>query len=194
MKLEKVCVYCASSRQTDHQFFSAARALGKLLANNKITVVYGGGAVGSMGHLADAALAAGGKVTGIIPRFMYDLEWAHQGLTELHIVDTLHSRKKQMIDGTDAVIALPGGSGTLEELLEAITWKRLGIYVNPIIIVNIQQFFDPLIELFNKIIEKKFMNERHGFMWTVVNSPEDVISAITNAPSWSSEARHFAAI
>ena len=129
MKLQKVCVYCASSRQTEPLFFSAAQALGKILALDKITVIYGGGAVGSMGHLADASLAAGGKVIGVIPRFMYDLEWAHQGLTELHVVENLHSRKRQMIDGTDAVIALPGGSGTLEVSLRRQSRVRSVMYV-----------------------------------------------------------------
>src|ERR1700685_4815085 len=125
MAIKRVCVYCASSRQCDAAYHDAAARLGRELARNKVTLVYGGGSVGSMGHLADAAIAEGGRVIGVLPRFMYDLEWGHRGLSELLIVNDLHERKRKMIAEVDAVIALPGGCGTLEELFEAITWKRL---------------------------------------------------------------------
>ena len=128
MTLERVCVYCASSRQTDGAYYEAAACLGRSLAQQGVAIVYGGGAVGSMGALADAALAEGGKVIGVLPRFMYDLKWGHRGLSEMLIVNDLHERKRLMIDEVDAVIALPGGCGTLEELFEAITWKRLGLF------------------------------------------------------------------
>jgi hypothetical protein len=147
-----------------------------------------------MGQLADAALAAGGKVVGVLPRFMYDLEWGHRGLTELRLVEDLHERKRLMIQEVDAVIALPGGSGTLEELFEAITWKRLGLYLNPIVLVNIRGFFNPCVELLSRCIEERFMDERHGTMWTLVERPEDVIEAIKTAPGWDSSARSFAAL
>ena len=194
MKIQKVCIYCASSRKADGVYFDAADRLGRILAKNGITIVYGGGSVGSMGKVADAALSDGGKVIGIIPRFMQELEWDHKGLSELIIVNDLHERKSQMIAGVDAVIALPGGSGTLEELLEAITWKRLGLFVNPIIIVNVHGFFSPLIKQFDNIIKEKFMKGRHSAMWTVVDTPEDVLAAIKNAPLWDAEARKFAAV
>ncbi|UCE07717.1 MAG: TIGR00730 family Rossman fold protein [bacterium] len=194
MKIQKICVYCASSSQTDQEYFDAADRLGRVLAKQGITIVYGGGSQGSMGYLADAALSEGGKVIGVIPDFMVDLEWSHEGLSELQIVNDLHQRKSRMIEEVDAVIALPGGCGTLEELLEAITWKRLGIFLQPIVLVNIRRFFDPLIELFENIIQEKFMDKRHHAMWTVVDKPENVLDAIKMAPKWNPEARYFAAI
>lgn len=145
-----------------------------------------------MGALADAALEAGGKLIGILPRFMDDLEWGHRSLTELRIADDIHQRKRWMIEDADAVVALPGGSGTLEELLEAITWKRLGLYVHPIVIVNVRGFYDPLVAMLDRTIAQRFMDERHRSMWTVVDRPEEVLEAIRRAPAWSAEARRFA--
>jgi len=194
MKLEKVCVYCASSRQSNSAYRTAARRLGEILANNSITVVYGGGAVGSMGALAEGALSSGGRVVGIIPHFMVEMEWANKKISDLIIVNDMAERKKKMIEGVDAVIALPGGSGTLEELMEAITWKRLGIYLNPIILVNTKRFFDPLIELLEKCVSEKFMDQKHNNMWSVVKEPVDVLPTILATPEWYKNARHFAAI
>jgi uncharacterized protein (TIGR00730 family) len=189
-----VCVYCASSRQSAPEFFAEAAALGRLLAEHSITLVYGGGAVGSMGTLAGAALAAGGRVIGVLPRFMYDLEWGHTGLTELQLVDDLHERKRRMIAEVDAIVALPGGSGTLEELMEAITWKRLGLFQEPIVLVNTRRFFDPLVALLERAIDERFMLERHRQMWTVVEQSADVVSAIQDAPEWPRDARAFATL
>jgi uncharacterized protein (TIGR00730 family) len=157
-----------------------------------VTIVYGGGSVGSMGALADAALASGGQLVGIIPKFMDDLEWGHKSLTELRLASDMHQRKRWMIEEVDAVVALPGGSGTFEELLEAITWKRLGLYVNPIVIVNVRGFYDPLRDLLERAIAERFMDVRHRDMWTFVERPEQVMEAVANAPLWSSEARSFA--
>jgi hypothetical protein len=139
----RVCVYCASSRQCDPIYHQAAARLGRELALAGHTTVYGGGSVGSMGYLADAALAAGGGVIGVIPSFMHDLEWAHRGLTELLVVNDMHERKRLMIDSVAAVVALPGGCGTFEELFEAITWKRLGLFGGAIVIVNTEDFYRP---------------------------------------------------
>ena len=194
VNIKKVCIYCASSNQTDKSFLDAASELGKILAENKISIVYGGGGAGSMGRVADAAMENGGEVLGIIPKFMVDLEWAHQGITKLDIVESMHERKELMIKGTDAVIALPGGSGTLEELLEAITWKRLGIYSRPIIIVNLNGFYDPLIQQFENCIKGSFMSELHGKIWSVVSKPDEVISAIINSEEWPDDARSYAAL
>jgi len=194
MQLKTVCVYCASSSRIDPVYLKAAQTLGKLMTRHAITIVYGGGAIGSMGELATAALNEGGNVIGIIPRFMQKLEWAHKGLSQLMVVQNLHQRKRMMIKGVDAVIALPGGSGTLEELLEAITWKRLGLFIKPIIIVNVNHFFDPLIAMFDKIIAENFMDERHQQMWTVVDESEAVIEGIQNSASWTKKSRQFAAL
>ena len=185
-------MYCASSTEAHPDHYGATRTLGRLLAEAGATIVYGGGSVGSMGALADAALAAGGRLVGILPRFMNDLEWGHKSLTELRLVDDMHQRKRMMLEEADAVVALPGGSGTFEELLEAITWKRLGLYVNPIVIVNVRGFYDPLRDLLDRAIAERFMDERHRRMWTFVDRPEDVLAAIEAAPEWSSDARAFA--
>ena len=194
MKIQRVSVFCASSQQSDQVYLETAYHLGAMLARESITVVYGGGAVGSMGELANGALSEGGKVIGIIPSFMFDLEWGHQKISELKIVKDMHERKKLVIEGSDAIIALPGGCGTFEELFEALTLKRLGFYLNPIILVNVNGFYNPLIELLEKSISEKFMDLRHRDMWSVVDRPEEVLDAIKNAPEWSSEARNFASI
>jgi uncharacterized protein (TIGR00730 family) len=189
-----VCVYCASSRVSHADYRLAARRLGAVLAGERIRIVYGGGAAGSMGALADGALAAGGEVIGILPRFMADLEWGHPGLTQLQLVEDLRVRKHQMLAMSQAAIALPGGSGTLEELLEAITLKRLGLYLNPIVLVNTRDFFAPLLTLLAHTVEERFMDVRHLSMWQVVATPEEVPAALARAPAWSAAARSFAAL
>src|SRR3982751_49264 len=145
--IQTVCVYCASSSRTPPVYLEAAARLGHTLAMAGIGIVYGGSSLGSMGRMAAAALEAGGKVTGILPRFMDELEWGNRSLTELRIVDDMHERKRLMLELSDAVIALPGGCGTLEELFEAITWKRLGLFFGPVVLVNVNGFFHPCIEL-----------------------------------------------
>jgi uncharacterized protein (TIGR00730 family) len=194
MNVQKVCVYCASSRQCDPAYHAAAHELGRVMALNAVTIVYGGGLVGSMGSLANGALAHGGKVIGILPQFMHELEWGHTSLTELRIVNDLHARKRQMISEVDAVIALPGGCGTLEELFEAITWKRLGLFTGPIVLVNTLDFFRPCIELLDRCIEQRFMDPRHAAMWSVVEEPGQVLDAIRNPPPWHAENRSFAGL
>jgi len=189
-----VCVYCASSRISHPDYRDAAHRLGAVLATQGFTVVYGGGGVGSMGALADGALSAGGRVVGVLPRFMADLEWGHKGLTELHLVEDMRTRKHVMLSRSQAAIALPGGSGTLEELLEAITLKRLGLYLNPIVLVNTRGFFDPLVAQLEHAVREQFMDERHLRMWQVVADPELVPDALAAAPEWTAEARGFAAL
>src|SRR5579863_4918261 len=189
-----VCVYCASSRMAHPDYRAAAHRLGEILAQQGVGIVYGGGAVGSMGALADGALSAGGRVIGILPRFMADLEWGHKGLSDLQLVEDLRTRKHMMLTLSQAAIALPGGSGTLEELLEAITLKRLGLYLNPIVLVNTRGFFDPLLRLLADAITERFMDERHAAMWEVVDSPEDVPAALDRAAQWSADSRKFAAV
>lgn len=187
-----ICVYCASSRQCDAEYNEAARRLGQTLAENRFGIVYGGGGAGSMGALADGALARGGRVVGVLPRFMRELEWGHTGLSELHLVDDMRQRKHFMLERSQAVVALPGGCGTLEELLEAMTLKRLGLCLHPIVLVNTRRFFDPLIQLLASAVSERFMDERHRAMWQVVSEPEQVPAAIAAAPGWTSEAQRFA--
>ena len=165
-----------------------------MLAAEQLTVVYGGGAVGSMGALADGALAAGGRVIGILPRFMSDLEWGHKGLSELKLVEDMRTRKHTMLTLSSAAIALPGGSGTLEELLEAITLKRLGLYLNPIVLVNTRGFYTPLLHVLERAVNEHFMDPRHLLMWQVVDNADEVPEALLSAPGWSADARSFAAV
>ncbi|MEI7501661.1 MAG: TIGR00730 family Rossman fold protein [Paludibacter sp.] len=192
--MQTVCVYCASSTQVKPSYFDATDRLSKLLAAAKLSVVYGGGSMGLMGQLADSTLAAGGRITGVIPRFMCDVEWNHNGLTELLLVETMHERKEKMAMMADAVVALPGGCGTLEELLEVITWKRLGIFTKPIVIVNIEGYYDALITMLDRAVDERFMRNEHRQMWEVVESPEEVLSAIYNSVNWDENARSFAAL
>jgi uncharacterized protein (TIGR00730 family) len=175
-------------------YFEAAEKLGKLLAENHLQLVYGGGSVGLMGRIANTMLENGGKVTGVIPQFMCEQEWHHDGLNELIVTETMHERKEKMAFMSDAAVALPGGCGTFEELLEVITWKQLGIFTKPIIIVNINGYYDPMIAMLHKAIDEKFMRELHRDIWTVVDSAEEVISAIKNAPAWDKSVRKLAAI
>jgi uncharacterized protein (TIGR00730 family) len=188
----KVCVYCASSRKCDSTYLDAAERLGRHLARHQTTLVYGGGGAGAMARLAEGALSAGGTTIGVIPRFMVDLEWGHKELTAMHIVDNMRDRKHQMLDGADAVVALPGGCGTLEELFETITLKRLGLYLGPIILVNTRGFYDRVEAVLEHCIAEHFMDTRHREIWTVVNEPEDVMRAIETAPRWSADNRNFA--
>ena len=189
-----VCVYCASSQTSHPEYREAAFRLGVVLAEQELEVVYGGGARGSMGALADGALSKGGRVVGILPKFMADLEWGHPRLTELELVEDMRVRKHVMLTRSQGAIALPGGCGTLEELLEAITLKRLGLYLNPILLVNTRGFFDPLLELLGRAIEERFMDERHARMWEVVARPEEVPEALDRAAKWGADARTFAAL
>jgi len=190
----RICVYAASSQQCDPVYHAAARRLGELLALAGCTVVYGGGANGLMGALADGALAHGGRVTGIIPRFMTDVEWQHRGVADLEIVEDMRERKHRLLTGSDAVVALPGGCGTLEELFEAITLKRLGIYFNPIVLVNTRNFYAPLHAFMQQVIEQRFMNPEHAAMWSMVETPDQVLAAIRATPRWREDAREYAVV
>jgi uncharacterized protein (TIGR00730 family) len=196
MPLERksICVYCASSSACDAEYRDVARLLGGVLADRGYAIIYGGGAVGSMGALADGAVARGGRVVGVLPKFMQELEWGHTKLTELRIVEDMRVRKHMMLSESDGVVALPGGSGTLEELFEAMTLKRLGLYLKPIVLVNTRNYFAPLIDLLEHAIAERFMDRRHFDMWQLVDSPEDVPAALENAPPWSEAARGFAAV
>jgi uncharacterized protein (TIGR00730 family) len=192
--MQTICVYCAASTKINPRFFEATDRLGKILAKEGLSVVFGGGATGLMGQLADSILAANGKITGVIPQFMCDEDWHHNQLTELIVVETMHERKEKMARMADAVIALPGGCGTLEELMEVITWKQLGIFTKPIVILNMDGYYNPLIAMLQHAVEEKFMRDVHKNMWEVVETPEEVLAAIEGSADWSSNARSFAAI
>ncbi|HSN00029.1 MAG TPA: TIGR00730 family Rossman fold protein [Rudaea sp.] len=190
----RICVYCASSQMCDASYHAAATRLGECLAEAGCTIVYGGGAVGLMGSLANGALARGGKVIGIIPRFMREVEWQHPGIEDLEIVEDMRERKHRLLTGSDAVIAMPGGCGTLEELFEAITLKRLGLYFNPIVLLNTGGFFTPLQVFMEKVISERFMNPEHAAMWSLVDTPEDVLPRIHDTEKWREDARDYAVV
>lgn len=190
----RICVYCASSASCDPIYHAEANKLGAILATENCTVVYGGGGVGSMGALADGALAAGGQVIGIIPRFMTEVEWQHPGLAQLDVVEDMRERKHRLLTGSDAVVALPGGCGTLEEVFEAMTLKRLGLYFNPIILVNTLGFYDELQHFLEHSIAQGMMNSAHAALWTLVDSVEAVLPTIRVTPPWPQDARSFAAV
>lgn len=190
----RICVYCASSQECDPHYHEVAFKLGALLAGSGCTLVYGGGSAGSMGAVANGALSAGGEVIGILPKFMADLEWGHPGLTRLELVEDMRERKHRLLAGSDAVVALPGGCGTLEELFEAITLKRLGLYFNPIILLNTRDFYTPLQGFMESVIAERFMNTEHLAMWSVVGQPEEVLPAIRATPRWREDAREIAVV
>jgi len=192
--IKRVCVYCASSNQVAKVYFDAAETLAIELVKHGVTVVYGGGAKGLMGKLATTVLEHGGHVVGIMPHFMREVEWAHKQVTEFHFVADMHERKKKFLENADALVALPGGVGTLEELLEALTLKKLGLFTRPIVIVNTNNYYDPLLLILERSVEEGFMGIRHRAMWSVVTDATDVMNAIANAPRWDEDAIRFAAL
>lgn len=172
--IKTVCVYCASSSNIERVYFDAAEELASILVERDIITVFGGGSTGLMGCIADKVIALNGEIIGIMPNFMKAIEWDHKGVYNFHFVEDMHARKKKFIDSSDALIALPGGSGTLEELFEAITLKRLELHDLPIYIVNINGFYDPIIAMLERTIDEKFMGEESRKLWTVIDRPEEL--------------------
>lgn len=192
--MQSVCVYCASSTQIDEKYFRAAEKLGTLIAQRGLRLITGAGKLGLMNTVQDAALAAGGEAVGVIPTFMVREGWHHEGLTQLIETASMHERKQTMADLSDGVIALPGGCGTMEELLEIITWKQLGLYANPIIILNVDGFYDHLLAQLRKAVEDSFMRSIHADIWRVATTPEEAIELLLTTPVWDKSVRKFAAI
>ena len=192
--INKVCVYSASSTQIDEAYFSAARTLGTLLAEKGISLINGAGKMGLMAAVTDAVMQHGGEAIGVIPRFMVEQGWHHTGRRPLRIANDMHERKQTMAKLSDAVIALPGGCGTLEELLEVITWKQLGLYLNPIILLNTKGYFTPLLEMMQRAVDEHFMRIQHAAIWRVAQTPEEAVEMLFTTPRWDSSVRTFAAI
>lgn len=189
-----IAVYCASSTKIHPEYFEAARVVGSELARRGVNLVNGAGNMGLMAATSDACLEAGGTVTGIIPKFMVEQGWHHEGLTELILTENMHERKQAIANMSDGCIALPGGCGTLEELLEIITWKQLGIYLNPIIILNLRGYYDHLLQQLQRGIEEHFLGERHAGIWRVATTPEEAVELVLTTPQWDASVRKFAAI
>lgn len=192
--IKNVCVYSASSTQIAPAYFEAATQLGRLLAIKGINLINGAGSIGLMAATSNAALAAGGTVTGVIPRFMVEQGWHHTGLTRLVETENMHERKQLMARIADAVIALPGGCGTMEELLEIITWKQLGLYLNPIVILNVNGFYDPLLSMLQQAVDQHFMRPEHAGIWRVATTAEEAVEMLYTTPIWNKNVRKFAAL
>lgn len=188
----KICVYCASSPKVDKKYFDATEQFAMELIKADIDVVYGGGAYGLMGKLADTIIENGGNIKGIMPKFMNEVEWAHKKVIDFEFTDTMHERKSKFLEGIDGLVALPGGSGTLEELLEAITLKRLGQFTKPIVILNTDGYYEPLKLMLEKSVAENFMHKKHLEMWTFVDKPEEVLPHILSAPKWDKDSIKFA--
>lgn len=194
MTVQRVTVYAASSRALHPEYLDAAARLGTVLAGRGLEITYGGGGAGLMGALADAALAGGGRVHGVIPEFLHSVESGHQRLTSLEVVPNMHVRKARMLENSDAVITLPGGCGTFEELFEVMTFKRLGRFLGPIILVNTRGYYDRLVRFLEHSVAERFMNDAHLAMWQTVDTPEAVPDALAQAEPWSRDAVRFAAV
>lgn len=194
MKTMRIAVYCASSTKIHPDYFADARAIGEGLARRGIGLINGAGHMGLMGASSDACLAAGGEVTGVIPSFMIDQNWHHTGLTQLIETRDMHERKQTIADLSDGCIALAGGCGTLEELMEVITWKQLGLYLKPIVILNTRGYYDPLLAQLQRGIDEHFLGERHAGIWRVAQTPEEAIDLVLSTPLWDASVRKFAAI
>lgn len=192
--MKTIAVYCASSTQIKQQFFDAAREVGHLLAEENVRIVTGAGNLGLMNTVENAALEAGGTVVGVIPEFMVRENWHHAGLSELLVTPDMHTRKQTIADMSNGCIALPGGCGTMEELLEVITWKQLGLYLHPIVILNQNGFYDPLLAQLQRAVEEHFMRDIHAGIWSVASTPAEAVHQVLNTPQWDSAIRKFAAI
>ena len=151
-------------------------------------------AVGLMGAISDSMLAHGGVVTGVIPRFMVEVEWEHKGVKDMIHVDTMAERKDLLVKNVDAVITLPGSTGTMEELFEVLSNKKLGLFTKPVILLNTNGFFNPLVEMLNKMINENFMRNEHGQLWTIVDHPEEVMDAIVKNAMWNENPLKIAAV
>lgn len=189
-----ITVYSASSGSVPPLYTEVAGELGRLLAEGGHTLVNGAGRTGLMKACTDACMASGGKTIGVIPRFMVERGWEHQGMTRLEITPDMHSRKEKMAALSDACIALPGGVGTLEELLEIITWKQLGLYLNPIIILNAGGYFSPLLSQLDRAVEEHFMRPQHKNIWSVAQTPEEALRLAATTPKWDAGVRKYAAL
>lgn len=192
--IKRVTVYASASGALAESYYDAAARLGTVLGRAGLDIIYGGGGVGLMRAMADNAMAEGAHVHGVIPGFLNTVEHGHKNLSRLEIVSDMRERKHRMIADSDAVVSLPGGSGTMEEVFEALTLKRLGQFLGPVVLVNTNNYFDRFVEFLNHAVAEHFMSDLHLDMWTLVQEPEEVIEALSSARPWSREARKFAAV
>lgn len=180
--LQRVCVFCGSSPGADPRFMAAAKEVGSTLATHGIELVYGGANVGLMGALADSAMAAGGKVIGVMPRHLVGFEVAHTGLADLRIVDSMHERKALMAELSDAFIALPGGFGTLEETFEIVTWRQLGLHAKPVGLLNVAGYFDSLVSFLDRMVDERLLSPENRALLEVSESVGQLLDAFARVP------------
>jgi uncharacterized protein (TIGR00730 family) len=194
MKYKRIGIMCGSSEACDRRFLEMAYHLGQKLGELGHDIIYGGGAKGLMRKVADGALDKGARVDGYMPDFMIAVEWQHNALTHLHITKDMAERKFRMMSESDATIFLPGGCGTMEEFFEWMTNKRLGKYTGPLVIFNFEGYYDPLIELLSRMEKERFHRPIHRNMWSVANNLDEIPKVLEDAPAWSSDAIHSAAV
>ncbi len=192
--MKTITVYCASSSKINPLYVDSAKTLGTLMASRDMACINGGGNSGLMGAVSSAILESGGKVIGVIPQFMVDEGWFHPALSEMVVTDSMHTRKQTMANRSDGCIALPGGIGTLEELLEIITWKQLGLYDKPVIILNVNGYYDDLLQMLDKAVRENFMREQHRKIYQVATSPEEALNLLEELAEWCENPRAIAAI
>lgn len=180
--MKHICVFCGSSKGIDPIYEQVALELAEVIVKNDLTMVYGGGSIGIMGVLADKILALGGKVIGVIPRFLYDLEVGHDEVTELIIVNSMHERKQKLAEISDGFLALPGGFGTLEEMGEILTWIQLKLIQKPIGILNINGFYDHFLKMLDNMVTAGFLKQNNRDILLSSNDPDEIINIIMDAP------------
>lgn len=189
-----VCVFAASSSRIDNRFMKAAAELGGLFARSHINVIYGGGGIGLMGVLADAVIQNGGSITGVIPSFMNEEGWGHPEVNDMIITGDMGERKKNMFSRANAVVALPGGVGTLEELTEAITLKQLGLFKGPVVILNTLDYYRSLIDFLEQMVSRNFLRFEHMGIWEIASTPKEVLTILSRNNGWIDDPRKIARI
>ena len=194
MNVSSISVYCASSSKIDPAYMEEAYKVGQLLARAGITLINGAGNMGLMKASSDGCLEAGGRALGIIPGFMIAEGWCHQGMSEIIETPDMHIRQQKMAEAGDAAIVLPGGCGSMAELFELITWKQLGLYFNPIVILNINGYYDHFIAQLERAVEEHFMGEIHSRIWSIATTPEEAVEIIRKTPRWNESVRKYAAL
>lgn len=192
--MKNITVFCASSPKVKQLYLDEANRLAEELVRANCRIVYGGGAMGLMGVLANKALELNGQVRGIIPHFMVEVEWEHKGVSDMVHMNDMAERKKLLVKGSDAIVVLAGGIGTLEELFEVLSLKKLGQITQPVILVNTGGFFDPLIAMLERLVEEQFMRPEHQQLWHEVKSADGISRVIDELPAWSNNAIAFAAV
>lgn len=192
--IKSIAVYCASSNKVRASYVSAAEELGAIFAQNGIRLIYGDGGIGLMAAVAKGVLDAGGEAVGVIPQFMVDQGWNNPRSTQTIVTETMHERKSTICEMSDAMVALPGGIGTFEELLECLTWKQLGLHQNPVVILNTDGYYDRLLACIDLMVDEQMMRPIHKDMYVVVSTPQEVLPAILGGPDWDPSTRRLAAI